>query len=1004
MKRILVGLLMFVSVASTATVDSVGRLTTLFPKPPAEFSSLPFFVWNGEVNEAMIDRELRDFSQQGIQGFIIHPRPGLITDYLSDRWFQLVRYTVDRAKKLGMEVWLYDENSYPSGFAGGHVPAEMPESFNQGQGLALQSRGPCKILLQRAGDRFEDVTGKADVTGKTESAGPGNYCFGLTQYPVRAWNAGYSYVDLLLPGVTQKFIDITMVRGYQKALGPDLGHIVPGVFSDEPNINPPGRGAVRYTPDLFDQFHKRWGYDLKTNLPSLFEEVGDWRRIRHNYFSVLLDLFIDRWSKPWHDYAESHHIAWTGHYWEHAWPNPSEGPDNMAMYAWPQIPGIDMLFNQFNEGVNAQFGNVRSVKELSSAAHQIGQRRTLSETYGGGGWDLRFEDMKRLGDWEYVLGINLMNQHLSFGTIVGARKYDYPQSFSYHEPWWKHYGVLGDYFARLSLALSAGDEVNHILVLEPTTSAWMYAGSRPNERMMQIGNAFQEFVTRLAHAHVEFDLGSENIIRDHGNVQGKEFVVGKRSYTQVVLPPGMENLDGSTARLLRQYERAGGKVISYASGEFLVDGAAGDFKLPRSTEELTNTDILGGAGMFHQRRQLKDGELWFFANSSLEAVAGATVRTRGKSVEKLDLVTGHTSPYPAGLTAGTAVFSVDLPPAGSLLVVVKDAPGPAAAPQTHPTFQAVPSRSPLTVQRTAPNAIRIDYCDLMLNGKTEKDLYFFKAADEVFKAYGFQEGNPWNTAVQFKTSILDRNHFGADSGFAATFQFDVAEGVNTPSLRAVVERPSLWKVSVNGNPVESERGQWWLDVDFGVYPIGRHVKPGRNSLTIVARPMSVHNELEPVYLIGDFGAAAQEKGFRIVPASTLKIGAWKEQNLPFYGDSVSYTGRYDLKTGEKYKVVLGPWAGTVAEVRVNGKSAGIIGWQPYEIPIDGLVKSGQNVVEVLVTGSLKNLLGPHHGNINRGMAGPASFRNAPATMPPGANYDQLPYGLMEEFQVVRAKF
>ena len=61
--------------------------------------------------------------------------------------------------------------------------------------------------------------------------------------------------------------------------------------------------------------------------------------------------------------------------------------------------------------------------------------------------------MKRLGDWEYVLGINVMNQHLSFGTITGARKYDYPQSFSYHEPWWNHYGVLAAYFARLSLAL-----------------------------------------------------------------------------------------------------------------------------------------------------------------------------------------------------------------------------------------------------------------------------------------------------------------------------------------------------------------------------------------------------------------------------------------------------------------------------------------------------------------------------------------------------------------------
>jgi hypothetical protein len=313
----------------------------------------------------------------------------------------------------------------------------------------------------------------------------------------------------------------------------------------------------------------------------------------------------------------------------------------------------------------------------------------------------------------------------------------------------------------------------------------------------------------------------------------------------------------------------------------------------------------------------------------------------------------------------------------------------------------VESRSPLTVARTSPNAIRIDYCDLTLNGVTKKDVYFFKAADEVFKAFGFAEGDPWTTAVQFKTSILDRNKFAPDSGFEATFWFDVAEGVNTASLRAVVERTPLWKVSVNGNPVESERGQWWLDVDFGVYQIGRHVKPGRNSVTIVARPMSVHNELEPVYIVGDFGAAPQEKGFRIVPASPLQMGSWKEQNLPFYSGSVSYTKTFVLQRGGKYKVALGKWDGTVAEVRVNGKSAGIIGWQPFEVPIDGLVKSGRNEIQVLVTGSLRNLLGPHHGNISRGMASPGNVRNAPATMPPGTGYAQLPYGLMEDFTVVR---
>ena len=78
---------------------------------------------------------MEKFKEAGIGGVFVHPRPGLITEYLSEEWFELFDYTVQKGKELGMNVWIYDENSYPSGFAGGHVPAEMPESWNQGTGL-----------------------------------------------------------------------------------------------------------------------------------------------------------------------------------------------------------------------------------------------------------------------------------------------------------------------------------------------------------------------------------------------------------------------------------------------------------------------------------------------------------------------------------------------------------------------------------------------------------------------------------------------------------------------------------------------------------------------------------------------------------------------------------------------------------------------------------------------------------------------------------------------------
>ena len=94
-------------------------------------------------------------------------------------------------------------------------------------------------------------------------------------------------------------------------------------------------------------------------------------------------------------------------------------------------------------------------------------------------------------------------------------------------------------------------------------------------------------------------------------------------------------------------------------------------------------------------------------------------------------------------------------------------------------------------------------------------------------------------------------------------------------LQAVVERPWLWRVLVNGLEVNSPEGAAWIDPDFGLYPIAAAAHAGDNVLTLVAQPFSVHNELEPVYILGDFGVQAEPAGFRIVPATTLALGDWK---------------------------------------------------------------------------------------------------------------------------------
>ncbi|RPJ71380.1 MAG: hypothetical protein EHM24_12620, partial [Acidobacteria bacterium] len=542
-------------------------LEALFAKPPAEYSTAPLWVWNDLLTDDMVLQTMRDLAGQHVKQVFIHPRPGLMTPYLSAEWFRLWKLALTEAERLDMRVWIYDENSYPSGFAGGFVPEAMPES--RGMGLQLREQ-PAPKWTEDTLAVFALGEGAArDISAAARGGSPlpdGKYLVAsIARATPGPWYGGKFYVDLLRPGVTEKFLEVTL-DAYKREIGGEFGKRVPGVFTDEPELRP--AGGLPWTERLPQLFQERWGYSLLSNLPALAAPpssgngeaspassgngkpspdtpAGDWKRARHNYYQLLLEQFVERWGKPYYEYCERHGLEFTGHYWEHEWPGCGSVPDNMAMSAWQQRPGIDILMNQYAEDVHAQFGNVRSVKELASVANQLGRARTIAEGYGAGGWDLRFEDMKRIGDWMYVLGINTLDQHLSYVSLRGARKRDHPQSFSYHEPWWDAYHASADYFSRLSVAMSAGEQVNDVLVIEPTTTAWMYnaSGKQPPE-LEALGKSFQELLLAFERAQVEYDLGSEDIIRRHGAVEGNARRVGRRPYRTVVVTPPPENLNG----------------------------------------------------------------------------------------------------------------------------------------------------------------------------------------------------------------------------------------------------------------------------------------------------------------------------------------------------------------------------------------------------------------------------------------------------------------------------
>lgn len=1012
---------------------SFEELEKEFDKVSVQYRPVPFWSWNYKITRSEIDRMLSDFKENGFGGVFVHPRYGMETEYLSDEWFDLYSHTIEQGEKLGLDVWLYDENAYPSGFAGGLLPSQMPESYTQGHGLMPYKMTLLPddyrsyyIILEEQGGEYRDITGSASAyVGKK-----GNFMLYRKTYaadntqPSRAWYAGFTYTDLLLPGVTDKFIEITM-SGYEKNYRSKFGKSIKGVFSDEINIR--SSGGVRWTPDLFDVFGARYGYDLRPHLPSLHLQIGNWKKVRYEYAKLLSDLFIERWAKPWYEYCSKHDLIWTGHYWEQTWPRIEQVPDNMAMNAWQQMPGVDMLSNSFDEkSTSGMFGNVRVLKEAKSAANQMGRERFLCEAYGGGGWNMGLKDFKRYSDWLNVMGVNFMNQHLSHMSFAGVRKYDWPPMFCSMAPWWKDYKVLNEYTARMSAALTLGKQKNDILVLEPTTTTWMYAqhiGDEGNGSAQKIADSFQSFVTELSKKQVEYDLGCEHIIENNGRVENGKLIVGECAYGTVIIPELVENMSRRCFELLQAFVRQGGKVIACSRPD-RIDGVRSEKILDffrngqvlyvenrtdkRLYEHLGSPSIsfkkIEGGNFYHLREEYADGQLLLVTNSSLSETSFFTIEMEGRSVIELDAFSGEMFLYPSERQYGNVQFSGSLAPAGSMLFFIR--PDKANGLKMRETFAGngykLEASGKMKTKRLRDNALIIDYLDLKQSGTIRTGQYFMDANFDVFRAAGFKEGNPWFRAVQFKQDIVNKDVSDAPV-FSTVYSFEIAESLNDlSSCKLLCERACLYDIKVNGQWVD-KMGVSFLDKDFSLIPIASWLHAGTNTIEMAVKQFSVDAEIEPIYILGDFSVVSKDNKWVIAgeqpvvyPASNQEIGA------PFYPWEICYEKSYRLeKVKDSYWLSVPKWKGCVLQVWVNGEKSGILFTEPYRLDVTDFMKQGDNVIELRVIGSMDNFFGPHHSR-SKGLTPPWDWQKHDGNND-ADGYMLTEYGLLDDFDLLNIK-
>ncbi|MCK5326955.1 MAG: glycoside hydrolase, partial [Candidatus Latescibacteria bacterium] len=393
-----------------------------FANPDREYRGIPFWSWNDRLEDEELVRQIRDMDEQGWGGYFMHSRVGLITPYLSDEWMDRIRTCVEEAKRTGMDAWLYDEDKWPSGFAGGIIP-KMGPAYRQ-HALVMSAEKPTGehdlILATYAqeGSDWRRITSAEAASADTRVV----YLYRWIEPMGNAWFNDTTYVDLMNPKVTDAFLESTY-EAYKDVVGDEFGKAIPGIFTDEPCYSMRGHTqypSVAWTDALPDRFKQTRGYDLLEHLISLFHNVGDYPKIRADFYRTATELFVENYSKRMYAWCDENRLKYTGHYMAEdtlvsqiAWIGAA-----MPHYEYMHVPGMDHLSRNIE--------NLMTAKQVASAAQQFGKERTLSEMYGCSGQNFSFEGQKWIADWHFVNAINTVNPHLSLYTMRGARKRDYP--------------------------------------------------------------------------------------------------------------------------------------------------------------------------------------------------------------------------------------------------------------------------------------------------------------------------------------------------------------------------------------------------------------------------------------------------------------------------------------------------------------------------------------------------------------------------------------------------
>jgi len=1013
----------------------------LFLNPTAEYRGAPFWSWNTRLSEELVLPQIDQFQEMGMGGFHIHCRSGLATEYLSDEFMGLIRACNERAKQRSMLCWLYDEDRWPSGAAGGLVTrdpayrmrylvftpwpygdsrAPAPRKPEELRGAMIDRNGKGRLLARFEIRLEKGLLADYRLLAEAEPARPGYrvwYAY-IEMAATQPWYNNQAYVNTLSRDAIRRFVEVTH-ETYWKAVGADFGTSIPAIFSDEPQFAHKSVLSfaeeerdliIPYTDDFEESFSGAYGVGFLSSLPQLFweGEPDSTRLLRYRYHDHVAERFSSAFADTIGDWCAEHGIMLTGHMMEEPTLESQTTALGEAMRSYRsfQLPGIDMLCDrrEFN-----------TAKQAQSAARQLGAPGVLSELYGVTGWHFDFRGHKLQGDWQAALGVTVRVHHLSWLSMEGEAKRDYPAAIGFQSPWFREYRMVEDHFARLNTVLTRGTAVARIAVVHPIESYWLAWGPREQTALErdELDGAFSTLSDWLLFGQLDFDFLAESLLQGRAEVKDGRLAVGPMRYEAIIVS-GCRTLRATTFELLERFSEAGGTLIFIGEPPRYISAAESpaprrladrSIRVPmaraailRALEPFRDVEVRGSDGRLHDNLiyQLRaDGNRhWLFLchvhaprNPDLPAAETVSLRLTGSyAVTFYDTMDGSHRSLETRTGDGHSELSFELACHDSVLLAL-DPPSTVAedmmakteaTPRTRrgsAVSQAAllanlrnPRRlgGPVDIELSEPNVLLLDRAEYRFS--SEAPWYPVEEILRIDNAFRTSLGWPARTGRMAQPWVEPDD---ASSRRPLTLRFRIQSELALVGVRLALEQAASAQIRFNGQPVESRPTGWFVDKPIGTVELP--TVPGGVSVLEVTIPVTRRSGAEWMYLLGDFGVeVAGTHACLVAPVRRLSFGDWTTQGLPFYGGNVTY--RIPVQESGHRFLQAAHFRNPLLSVQIDGRAAGRIAFSPYVADL-GTLDAGEHLVELTAYGNRANTFGPvHNANDTLEWWGPDSWR------------------------------